>query len=88
MLLHIRCENGLTYTMRTFGCIRIPDANVRMSDLARFDIHNMKVKTCFSQQQLGHFQPNFVCKLETKIHLLDAGHMTKLADMPIYSINT
>ena len=25
-------------TMRTSGCIRIPDANVRMSDLARFEI--------------------------------------------------
>ena len=21
----------------------------------------MKIKTCFSQKQLGHFQPNFVC---------------------------
>ena len=27
--------------MRTSECIRIPDANVRMSDLARFDIPNL-----------------------------------------------
>ena len=24
---------------------------------------HMKIKTCFSQKPLGHFQPNFVCKL-------------------------
>ena len=33
----------------------------------------MKIKTCFSQKPLGHFQQNFVCKLlgtlEMKIHL-------------------
>ena len=23
----------------------------------------MKIKTCFSQKSLGHFQSNFVCKL-------------------------
>ena len=31
--------------MRTSGCIRIPDANVRMSDLARFDILTIDVRT-------------------------------------------
>ena len=34
--IHVRCENGPTYTMRTSGCIRIPDENVRISDLAQF----------------------------------------------------
>ena len=24
---------------------------------------HMTIKTCFSQKPLGHFQPNFVCKL-------------------------
>ena len=24
---------------------------------------NLKIKTCFSQIPLGHFEPNFVCKL-------------------------
>ena len=33
----IRCD-----TMRTFGCIRIPDPNLRMSNLACFDIPNKK----------------------------------------------
>ena len=30
-------------------------------DLAQGYLH-MKIKTCFSQKPLGHFQPNFVCK--------------------------
>ena len=43
----------------------------------------MKIETCFSQKPLGHFQPRFVCKLlGTGKH--DAGHMAKIADMPIY----
>ena len=33
-------QYGLTYMMRTCGCIRIPDSMFRMSDLARFDIPN------------------------------------------------
>ena len=32
--------------MRTFGCIRIPDPNVRMSDLAQFDIPNFYSNSC------------------------------------------
>ena len=31
-------QYGLTYTMRTSGCFKIPHSNVRMSDLAQFDI--------------------------------------------------
>ena len=34
MVLPIPCKHGIIYTMRTFGCIRIPDPNLRMSNLA------------------------------------------------------
>ena len=49
--------------------------------------------TCFSQKPLAHYQPNFVCKLvsasfKMKIHQYNAGHMTKMAAMPIYGKNT
>ena len=50
----------------------------------------MKIKTCFSQKSLGHFYPNFVCccrYIEIKICKYDAGHMTKMAAMPIYGKN-
>ena len=43
--------------------------------------------TCLSQKPLAHFQPNFKCKLVSKlmkIHQHNAGHMTKMAVMPIY----
>ena len=43
--------------------------------------------TCFSQKPLAHFQPNFECKYKyklMKIHQHFAGHMTKMAAMPIY----
>ena len=46
----------------------------------------MKIKTCFSKKPLGHFQPNFVYK-EMKIHIHNAGHMNKMAAMPIYGKN-
>ena len=42
----------------------------------------IRIETCFSQEPLGHFQLNFVCDKH------DAGHMTKMAVMPIYGINT
>ena len=49
---------------------------------------HMKIKTGFSQIPLGHFEPNFVCKLsgtgKMKICQHDDGHMTKMAAMPIY----
>ena len=48
----------------------------------------MIIKTCFSEKPLGHFWPNFVCKLsgtmEWKIHEHDAGHMIKMAATFIY----
>ena len=46
--------------------------------------------TCFSQKPLAHFQPNFECKLvgTMKIHQHNAGHMTKMAAMPVYGKNT
>ena len=49
----------------------------------------MKIKIGFSQKAVDHFQPNFVCKLfhTRKIKLHDAGHMTKMAAMPIYVMN-
>ena len=30
--------------------------------LAKGHLH-MKIKICFSQEPMGHFKPNFVCKL-------------------------
>ena len=57
---------------------------------AQGQVH-MKIKTCFSQKPLGHFQPNFVYKhlgtMVFKIHQHYAGHMTKIAAMPIYGKN-
>ena len=52
----------------------------------------VKIETCFSQKPLGHFQPNFVYMFifgykEIKSYYHDAGHMTKMAAMPIYGIN-
>ena len=57
---------------------------------------HIKIKTCFSQKPLGHFQPNFVCTCnheclgykEMEINQHDAGDMTKMAAIPIYGINT
>ena len=46
--------------------------------------------TFFSQKPLAHFQPNFECKLVGTMYKLMkkyqhfAGHMTKMAVMPIY----
>ena len=40
------------------------------------------IKTCFSQKPQGHFLSNVVCK-EMKIYKYDAGHMIKMAAMPI-----
>ena len=52
--------------------------------LAQAHLH-LKIKTCFSQKPLDHL-PNFDCKfLDTRKH--DAGHMTKIAAMPIYNNN-
>ena len=51
----------------------------------------IKIETCFFQKPLGHFRPNSVCIFlykEKKIHKHDAGHMTQMAVMPIYGINT
>ena len=45
----------------------------------------MKIKTCFFQKLLGDFQPRYK---EIEIHKQDAGHMTNMAEMPIYNINT
>ena len=52
-------------------------------------IYVWKVKTSFSQIQLGHFEPNFVCKLSgtRKFHKHYAGHMSKMAAMPLYGKN-
>ena len=59
--------------------------------LAQGYLH-MKIKTCFSQKQLGHFQPNFVCMLlgtrKMKNYEYDAGHTTKMTTKPIYGMNT
>ena len=41
------------------------------------------------QKPLAHFQPNFECKYKLmKIHQHNAGHMTKMAAMPIWGKNT
>ena len=52
---------------------------------------HMKIKTCFSKKTTGPFLTKF-CILafrykEMKIHEHDAGHMTKMATMPIYGKN-
>ena len=50
----------------------------------------MKIKTCFSQKPLGGF--NQILYVSFKVHgneffLYDAGHMTKMAAVPIYGKN-
>ena len=59
MLRHIRCKNGLAYAMRISGCIRIPDANVRMSDLARFDIPTLDTGTLSFDLRNANVTPVF-----------------------------
>ena len=46
---------------------------------------DFKVKTCFSQKQLGDLEPKFIWKLEKITNEL--GHMTNMAAMPIYGKN-
>ena len=45
-----------------------------------------KIKTCFSQKSLCHFNQILYVSLymEMEIYLYDAGHITKMAAMPIY----
>ena len=52
---------------------------------------DFKVKTCFSQKQLGDLEPKFIRKLKSgmamKIYTNGLGHMTNMATMPIYGKN-
>ena len=50
--------------------------------LAQDRVHT-KIQTKFSQKPLSHSEPNFRYK-DMNIHIHDAGHMTKMAAMPIY----
>ena len=58
--------------------------------LAQGRVHT-KIQTGFSQKQLCWSEPNFVMKAfkykEMKFWWHDAGHMTKMAPMPIYGKN-
>ena len=47
----------------------------------------MKIKICLSQKPLGHFNQMLYVSFyfhKNKIYKCDAGHMTKMAAMPIY----
>ena len=50
-----------------------------------------KIKTYFSQKQLGHLKPNLVRKLmgvrKMKIYANEFGDIFKMAAMPIYGKN-
>ena len=51
---------------------------------------DFKVKTCFSQKQLGDLEPKFIWKLEgeyVKNYTNELGHRTNMAAMPIYGKN-
>ena len=51
----------------------------------------MKIKTDFSQKEVYHFQPNFVCKLfhtrKIKLNCKMLGTWPRMAAMPIYVMN-
>ena len=55
------------------------------------DHSDFKVKTCFSQKQLGDFGTKVHMKaygrMGMKICIHELGHMTKMAAMPIYGKN-
>ena len=67
--------------------------------LAQGHLHKKTINLLFSettepinsQKPLSQSKPNFICKLsdtrEMKIYWHDAGHMTKMAAMPIYGKN-
>ena len=52
------------------------------------DHSDFKVKTCFSQKQLGDLEPKVHMKaygrMGMKIYINELGHMIKMTDMPIY----
>ena len=51
---------------------------------------DFKVKTCFSQKQLGDLKPKLICKLKgmgMKIYTSELDHITNMAAMPLYGKN-
>ena len=50
-----------------------------------------KVKTCFSQKQLGDLEPKLIMeaygRMRMKIYTNELGHMRNMAAMPIYGKN-
>ena len=51
---------------------------------------DFKVKTCFSQKQLGDLEPKYMKarrRMGMKIYTNELGHMTNMATMPIYGKN-
>ena len=58
--------------------------------LAQGHLH-MKIETCFFSKTTGPFLSKFCMQafdyIELKMYQHDAGHMTKMAAMPIYGIN-
>ena len=56
------------------------------------DHSDFKVKTCFSQKQLGDLETKGHMKaygrMGMKIYINELGHMTKIAAMPIYEKKT
>ena len=55
-------------------------------------LSDFKIKTCFSQKQLGNLEPKLIImkaygRNGMKIYTNDMGHMTNMAAMPIYGKN-